>query len=155
MPTREADVDKKNSKRHMAAYSVHGIFCEDVRQEVSGSATYVGVFPANLILDQFPVTFPRLAAVGWISWPVGLPSPEDIRAEVRMPHGTVWPEHAMALPEIPPPLPGLGRMAITCVVSSAFVTAEQAGLAQFLLKVNGVSFQAAVLHLQQRSSPNG
>ncbi len=39
---------------------VSAFFCEDVRQEASGSITIIGVFPDNLGADTFPFMLPKL-----------------------------------------------------------------------------------------------
>lgn len=49
---------------------VHGLFCEQVRDELRGSQTFVGVLFSGLLVDTFPVTFPFLAVAAWIVIPV-------------------------------------------------------------------------------------
>lgn len=36
------------------------IFCDDIREEVSGKITYVGVYSSKMFLSSFPALLPRL-----------------------------------------------------------------------------------------------
>lgn len=38
------------------------IFCDDVREETSGMKTIVGVYSTDLLVDEFPYSFPKLVA---------------------------------------------------------------------------------------------
>jgi hypothetical protein len=38
-----------------------GFFCEDVREEIAGTQTVVGVFPDNIVVPSVPATLPKLA----------------------------------------------------------------------------------------------
>jgi hypothetical protein len=58
---------------------VHGIFCEDVREEVGGGATFVGVMSGPLVVPQFPGKLARLAVVVWLVGPTG-----DPRGEIEL-----------------------------------------------------------------------
>jgi hypothetical protein len=44
----------------MPASFVIGLFCDDVRDEVSGAHTIVGVYPDNIALPQVSVMLPKL-----------------------------------------------------------------------------------------------
>lgn len=39
---------------------VHTIFCDDIRHEVSGKLTYVGVYSGKMFVPAFPTTLPKL-----------------------------------------------------------------------------------------------
>ena len=41
--------------------SVIALFCDDIREERSGTVTIVGVYPDNLRLKQVPGTFPKMS----------------------------------------------------------------------------------------------
>jgi hypothetical protein len=60
------------------------IFCDDVRSEIGGKFTYVGVYSANLqITGEAPATLPKLACVIQIVIPFGF-SFEKFRLVVKM-----------------------------------------------------------------------
>jgi hypothetical protein len=42
---------------------LHAIFCDDVRQEVSGKMLYVGVYGSELYAPSFPLVMPKLAVL--------------------------------------------------------------------------------------------
>lgn len=44
----------------MASSFAIGLFCEDVREEIAGTHTVVGIFPDNLSLTEMPATMPKL-----------------------------------------------------------------------------------------------
>lgn len=39
---------------------VETIFCDDIRQEINGKISYIGVYSGYLFVQQFPVTLPKL-----------------------------------------------------------------------------------------------
>lgn len=49
------------------------IFCDDIRQEVSGKMLVVGMYGESLVVPAFPVTLPTLCAVITIATPVKQP----------------------------------------------------------------------------------
>lgn len=38
----------------------HAIYCDDIRDEVGGKSTLVGVYHGSLLVQSFPVTLPKL-----------------------------------------------------------------------------------------------
>lgn len=40
--------------------AVHTIFCDDIRQEVNGKVSYIGVYADALLASRFPITLPKL-----------------------------------------------------------------------------------------------
>ena len=66
---------------------VHGLFCEDLRQEVGGTASYVGVLTESLQLDGgFPNLIRRLTVIAWIVYPVSEPDP-GVTLKLEIPGG--------------------------------------------------------------------
>lgn len=47
----------------------HALFCDDVRQEVNGKVTYVGVYGPDMLVTRFPVTLPKLCVATFVSVP--------------------------------------------------------------------------------------
>lgn len=45
----------------MRSHQLMGVFCEDIRGEVSGTDTVVGIFPDNISAPGLPVVFPKFA----------------------------------------------------------------------------------------------
>ncbi len=41
--------------------SIIGLFCEDIRAELQGTDTIVGILPDNINVPEFPFAFPKLA----------------------------------------------------------------------------------------------
>lgn len=39
---------------------VETIFCDDIRQEISGKISYIGVYSSMLFVNAFPITLPKL-----------------------------------------------------------------------------------------------
>lgn len=39
---------------------VHTTFCDDIRHEVSGKLSYIGVYSGTMLIPTFPVTLPKL-----------------------------------------------------------------------------------------------
>lgn len=49
----------------------HVVFCDDVRQEIDGKLTLVGVYNGNLtVFGGFPAVLPRLCVVTWLNGPL-------------------------------------------------------------------------------------
>ena len=48
---------------------LHAIFCDDVRQEVTGKMLYIGVYSGELIAPGYPVLLPRFAVVAHYAHP--------------------------------------------------------------------------------------
>lgn len=104
----------------MSKFETHltTVFCEDVRQEIGGKITLVGVFNSVCVINSFPVTLPKIAvmlqvigpmeaapeAVGYKAWlgetliaevPVtpgikGVPS--GLESQIEIASGVVPPE---------------------------------------------------------------
>jgi hypothetical protein len=49
----------------------HVVFCDDVRREIDGKLTLVGVYNGNLtVFGGFPAVLPRLCVVTWLNGPL-------------------------------------------------------------------------------------
>ncbi len=44
----------------MTARHVETLFCDDIRQEVAGKVSFIGVYSSNLFVQGFPVVLPKL-----------------------------------------------------------------------------------------------
>jgi hypothetical protein len=44
----------------MIARHVETLFCDDIRHEVGGKLSYIGVYSGGLFVRAFPVTLPKL-----------------------------------------------------------------------------------------------
>ena len=49
---------------------LHAIFCEDVRQEITGKMLHIGVYSAELITPSYPLLLPKLAVVAYFGHPL-------------------------------------------------------------------------------------
>ncbi|MFK4075182.1 DUF6941 family protein [Ectopseudomonas khazarica] len=49
---------------------VSTVFCDDVRHEVGGKATYVGIYGGTMFVNSFPAEIPKLYLVATISVPI-------------------------------------------------------------------------------------
>lgn len=67
-----------------------GLFCEDVREELHGLMTIVGVLPDNVAVQQVPFIFPKLGFYLRIHYPIEM-EPETIHAHLVGPTGKVTP----------------------------------------------------------------
>ena len=57
----------------MIARHCEAIYCDDVRQEVSGKLTFVGVYSGNMIVVRTPTALPKLCVFVKIITPIGEP----------------------------------------------------------------------------------
>ena len=55
--------------KHLSHSYLHAIFCDDVRQEVTGKMLYIGVYSGELIAPGYPVLLPRFAVVAHYAHP--------------------------------------------------------------------------------------
>lgn len=54
----------------MEGIAALGVFCEDIREEVRGTDTIVGVLPDNVAVPQIPFAFPKIAIYTRLMIPV-------------------------------------------------------------------------------------
>jgi hypothetical protein len=52
--------------------SAHIIYCDDIRQEITGKLIYIGVYTGVMFLPSFPITIPQLYVQGNIRIPLSL-----------------------------------------------------------------------------------
>jgi hypothetical protein len=72
----------------MFPFSFIGIFCEDVRDEVGGTHSIVGVLPDNVSIGSLPGMIPRLGIYIRIQL-VKDANPKTLKARVKLPSGAV------------------------------------------------------------------
>jgi hypothetical protein len=53
--------------------SVFTIFCDDIRQEIGGKLSYIGVYNAQMFVPSFPITLPKLCLAMSVITPVDTP----------------------------------------------------------------------------------
>lgn len=70
------------------------LFCDDIREERSGTDTIVGIFPDNLTIHQIPAILPRLAVYGRIVVSSENP-PERVRVRIEFPWDQPPIEHVI------------------------------------------------------------
>lgn len=106
------------------------IFCEDIRHEVSGQVTYVGVYTGAVTVPQFPFTLPKLAMAVHYRQPLDAPR-ENVRVFVYFGEDETEPvvEAFLNISEAPPlpaapPLGDAKLIAATNVVFSPFVVEQ-------------------------------
>lgn len=52
---------------------VQTIFCDDIRHEISGKVSYIGVYSSDLIVPSLPVTLPKLCLSVKVVTPADMP----------------------------------------------------------------------------------
>jgi hypothetical protein len=57
----------------MIARHVETLFCDDIRHEVGGKLSYIGVYSGGLFVRAFPVTLPKLCLAVRILTPANAP----------------------------------------------------------------------------------
>jgi hypothetical protein len=72
----------------MADVNVVTLFCEDVRQEIAGTDTIVGVMPDNVVVPQIPSLFPKLAIYSRVHIPTDMVI-KSISVKVKMLDGRI------------------------------------------------------------------
>jgi len=73
----------------MCPFSFIGIFCEDVRDEVAGTHTIVGVLPNNVNIGGLPGMIPKLGI--YIRIQLGQEAnPKSLKASIKVPGGSIF-----------------------------------------------------------------
>jgi hypothetical protein len=73
----------------MRPFSFIGIFCEDIRDEVSSTYTLVGVLPDNIFIGGLPGMLPKLGVYIRIQLDEDA-NPKTLKARVRIPGGAIF-----------------------------------------------------------------
>lgn len=72
------------------------IFCDDIREEVNGKRTLVGMYNSAMIInDAFPVALPRLAL--YISFIEEVGATESVEIKIYLPGDEELPTHSFTL----------------------------------------------------------
>lgn len=83
-----------------AKIHVESLFCDDIRQEVSGKKTYVGVYQACLILESMPARISMLVAqIDCICFPASELPETDVVFQLRL-GNKVLGEHRVEQEEV-------------------------------------------------------
>lgn len=86
------------NKEKMEEIFVNVIYCDDVRQEVGGKQSLIGVYNSDMILPSFPVTLPKLCTQILVRLPIDtaannvevkISNGENVLFEVPIPEGEV------------------------------------------------------------------
>jgi hypothetical protein len=73
----------------MPPFSFIGIFCEDIREEVGGTHTVVGVLPDNVNIGRLPGMLPKLGVYIRIHLDKEA-NPKTLKARMKVPGGTIF-----------------------------------------------------------------
>lgn len=65
----------------MTNRQVETLFCDDIRHEIGGKVSYIGVYAGSLLVPEFPVTLPKLCLSVRIMNPVNEP-PRSLTLQV-------------------------------------------------------------------------
>lgn len=138
------------SEHETARRYVHGVFCEDIRDEARGNQSLIGIFPGVLRLPPpFPSVIPKLAAIIWMLSPLNDPSNMDVQVDI--PGGepiTGLTITADALGEIDPQIPdfeGTTRQQASAVIRMANLVIPQPGRLRLRVTAWGKTWTAASL----------
>ena len=111
-------------------YYGHVVFCDDVRQEIDGKLTLVGVYNSNLtVFGGFPAVLPKLCVVVWLNGPLANFLTCTKITLVGEPLGDVRPElnlREMSKPSFVPE--GATRRQFIAVLPLAPCTLSEAGI---------------------------
>jgi hypothetical protein len=110
-------------------YYGHVVFCDDVRQEIDGKLTLVGVYNGNLtVFGEFPAVLPKLCLVVWLNSPMTNFVTWTKITLVGAPLGDVRPELDLGEMSKPSFVPqGATRRQLTAVLPLAPCTLTEAG----------------------------
>jgi hypothetical protein len=126
---------------------VHGLLCEDIRDEASGSQNLIGVFADRMqVLGDFPIIFPKFAALAWVSCPLSDEIPE-IQLFLEVPGGDTIVVPAEIPPAFPPPVAGDVKKSLKCVFRAINLTVPMPGRVRLRLGVWGKMWTAAVVEV--------
>ena len=135
----------------LAARYVHGIFCEDVRDEVGGGASFIGVYDHGLRASEgLPGIVHKLAAVIWVGFSVNDEAPE-LEVALEVPGGTIVARTSLG--RITPrnteaglaAIPFVTRQQARAVIRLKDITLPQAGRLRLLVTAWGKTWTAASL----------
>lgn len=135
-------------------FFVHGLFCETVREEKTGSSSYIGVFPDNIDVPSLPGMITQLAAVLWISMPVQASVPAAVTMTLELPESPAIPPIPLALPGAPPAAPGTLRRVITAKLQFGVVSIPAAGKVRIILEIDGKSYLGPTLNIRLAAPPS-
>jgi len=141
----------------MQQASIIALFCDDIRSEVSGQQTLVGIMPDNLAVDSFPATLLKLCLyVRFHIYPRASVAPVVVRVDI--PSGQALPigqleervilqaqEHALTHN-----LPYIG-MVLTAQIANFLIPA--AGRVVAIGTTNGQDYVIGALNVVQRMEP--
>ncbi len=128
---------------------IHGVFCEDVREEVGGTISLIGVFqtPAVNPSSPYPVMFPKLAIVFWVVCPISENLP-DLELFLETPDGAETP---IAMPPIATPtqenIPGSTRRIATGTIRVLSLAISKPGYLRLKIRAWGKVWTSASLVL--------
>ena len=86
----------------MKGVSIHGLFCDDIRQEIGGKTSLMGCYHGDLLVPKFPATVHQLCFFGRLILPDDVRLEEDISL-VMSAGDTVLLEGSISSASIPDP----------------------------------------------------
>jgi hypothetical protein len=128
---------------------VHGLFCEQVRDEVGGTQTYVGVYGPVLTLPfSPPVAIATLAAVVWVAGPAD-EQLEELSIRLHTPDGSTLEVMRNAPP---PSFPDMTSQSVRRVAQVVLrvnnLAIHRVGAVWLEVIVGGANWLAASLNVQ-------
>lgn len=128
---------------------IHGVFCEDVREELGGTISLIGVFqaPAANLSSPYPMTFPKLAIVFWVVYPISENLPV-LELFLETPDGAEIP---IPMPPIATPpqenIPGAIRRIVTGTIKVQNLVIQKPGYLRLKIRAWGEVWTPASLVL--------
>jgi hypothetical protein len=83
----------------MRGLSAHAFFCEDIRREVGGRETVIGIMPDTVQVPRFPWTMRRLAVHFRIKLSVDFICEKPILVDVESPEADIEPKERGPAPK--------------------------------------------------------
>ena len=136
-------------------------FCEDIRAEVGGKYTFVGVFASELALPRFPIVLPKLSfhvvvVTNRIAGPIDIalhiyfPGDENGSPTYDIPAGVSEVDVSKEPSYDDPDVPNHLKMYQQVIFSP--VRIQQEGLIKVRMKVNELYIKAGVLRVAKREA---
>lgn len=121
------------------------LFCEDIRQEVGGRVSLMGVLGSKLLVQQFPLPFAKLCL--FIEW-------GELKGKVNVTLNVIPPE-GVEIPNVAPSAPIQGQPGIVArsmIVLNNFVF-PQPGAYTFEFSADGIVVGREVFEIEKYQGP--
>ena len=139
-----------SSERSMRARAyAHGLICDDVREEMLGTQTYVGVLGDQTKVQSFPGSFANLCFVGWFVLPLKDTPVRSVRVILEIPDGSELKTDQTMVDVDPMVVPGIRRRLVRAVVRYQFVQILREGWLRVYMEIDSRRWLAAETYVSK------